>query len=70
MLLVYTDGVPEALDESSQLFTNERFLAVLRNKVPSSSRGLVADVEQAVAAFVGGAERSDDVTLMVLHRRP
>jgi hypothetical protein len=31
---------------------------------------LVADVEQAVAAFVGGAERSDDVTLMVLHRRP
>jgi sigma-B regulation protein RsbU (phosphoserine phosphatase) len=70
MLLVYTDGVPEALDESCQLFTNERFLAVLRNKVPSSSRGLVADVEQAVAAFVGGAERSDDVTLMVLHRRP
>jgi serine phosphatase RsbU (regulator of sigma subunit) len=70
VLLVYTDGVPEALDESRQLFTNERFLAVLRDKVPSSSRGLVADVEQAVAAFVCGAERSDDVTLMALHRRP
>ena len=69
MLLVYTDGVPEALDEARRLFTNERFLSVLRGKVPSSSRALVAEVEQAVVAFVGGAERSDDVTLMALHRR-
>jgi len=68
-LLVYTDGVPEALDESRQLFTNERFLSVLRPAVPSSSRGLVGEVEKALAAFVGGAERSDDVTLMALVRR-
>lgn len=68
-LLVYTDGVPEALDESRQLFTNERFLSVLRSNIPSSSRSLVAGVEEAVAAFVGEAERSDDITLMALHRR-
>ncbi|MFM7376482.1 MAG: PP2C family protein-serine/threonine phosphatase, partial [Chthoniobacterales bacterium] len=68
-LLVYTDGVPEALDESRQLFTNERFLSVLRPAVPSSSRGLVGEVEKALAAFVGQAERSDDVTLMALVRR-
>jgi len=69
-LLVYTDGVPEALDESRQLFTNERFLSVLRPAVPVASRELVADVEKAVADFVGEAERSDDITLMALHRRP
>lgn len=68
-LLVYTDGVPEALDESRQLFTNERFLSALRPVVPSSSRGLVREVEKALAAFVGEAERSDDVTLMALVRR-
>ena len=68
-LLVYTDGVPEALDESRQLFTNERFLSVLRLAVPSSSRGLVGEAERALAAFVGEAERSDDVTLMALVRR-
>lgn len=68
-LLVYTDGVPEALNESRELFTNERFLSVLRPAAPSSSRSLVAEVEKAVAAFIGDAERSDDVTLMALLRR-
>lgn len=68
-LLVYTDGVPEALDESSRLFSNERLLAVLRGAVPTSSKTLVAELEGAVAAFVGEAERSDDITVMALHRR-
>lgn len=68
-LLVYTDGVPEALDESNRLFTNERFLSVLRPVFSFSSRSLVGDVENALAAFVGEAERSDDVTLMALVRR-
>ena len=68
-LLVYTDGVPEALDESRRLFTSDRFLSVLRSAVPSSSRRLVVEVEEALAAFVGEAERSDDVTLMALRRR-
>jgi len=68
-LLVYTDGVPEAMDEARQLFTNERFLSVLRRADPSSSRSLVAGVEKAVAEIVRGAERNDDITLMALHRR-
>ncbi len=68
-LLVYTDGVPEALDASRELFTNERFLAALREIDASSPQGLVAGVDRAVAAFVGDAERSDDITLMALHRR-
>lgn len=69
VLLVYTDGVPEAMDESRRLFTSERFLSVLRPPVPSSSRELVEHVGGALADFVGGAEWSDDVTLMALRRR-
>jgi putative methionine-R-sulfoxide reductase with GAF domain len=69
VLLVYTDGVPEALDEAHRLFTNERFLAMLRGVVLSTSRSLVGDVEKSLADFVGEAERSDDVTLMALTRR-
>lgn len=68
-LLVYTDGVPEALDEGGQLFGNQRFLSVLQAAAPAPSSTLVAEVEQAVTAFVRGAERSDDITLMALHRR-
>lgn len=68
-LVVYTDGVPEALDESRGFFGNERLLSVLRSAVPTSSGNLVGEVEVAVAAFVGQAERSDDITLMALHRR-
>jgi sigma-B regulation protein RsbU (phosphoserine phosphatase) len=68
-LLVYTDGVPEALDESHQFYSNERFLSGLRTVDASSPRKLVSEVERVLAAFVGAAERSDDVTLMALHRR-
>lgn len=69
-LLVYTDGVSEAMDSAQRLFGNKQLLSVLRKTPPTSSRALVREVENAVEAFVGDAERSDDITLMALRRRP
>lgn len=67
-LVVYTDGISEAMDEKGALFTNARLLESLSGTCGSA--GEVADaVLRAVEKHVGAAERSDDITLLVLRRR-
>ncbi|MDZ4798630.1 MAG: GAF domain-containing SpoIIE family protein phosphatase [Bryobacteraceae bacterium] len=66
-LVLYTDGVNEALDNDSQLFHVNRMDTTLRryvDGVPASTivRALVDDV----AAFVGSAPQSDDLTIVTL----
>lgn len=69
-LFVYTDGVTEALDESQRLFTDERLVSALRVADASSSQSLIGGITRKIGDFVGGAERSDDVTMLALLRRP
>lgn len=65
-LVLYTDGVSEAMNETDQEFTDQRVLdSVGRHAakpVGEILEGLVADV----AGFVGGAPQSDDLTCIVL----
>ena len=68
-LILYTDGVTEAFDETDALYGEERMdrcLSALPAEAPAAEvvRGLVADV----AAFSGAREQSDDITLLVLRR--
>ncbi len=69
ILMVYTDGVPEAMNERDELFTNGRLLAMAESCGETSSREVADSVAGAVADHVGRAEPSDDVTIMVLRRR-
>lgn len=65
-LLLYTDGVSEATDESGAFFTLERLVDVLA-KTPAGSTAEVADtVLKAVKAFAGRAPQSDDITVMAV----
>ena len=67
-LLLYTDGLTEACDESGQPYGAERLAQVLHERRalrPSSlARACLADLH----AFLDGAPRTDDLTLMVLRR--
>jgi sigma-B regulation protein RsbU (phosphoserine phosphatase) len=67
-LIVYTDGVTEALDESGELFSNERLLRELSPPGMDSAAAVAARVAAAVAQHAGEAERSDDITILVLRR--
>jgi len=65
-LVLYTDGVSEATDESGAFFTLERLVDVLA-KTPAGSAAEVADtVLKAVKAFAGRAPQSDDITVMAV----
>jgi serine phosphatase RsbU (regulator of sigma subunit)/CHASE3 domain sensor protein len=66
-LLLHTDGVTEALGDDRQRFGDARFVDVLRHADVSDPKQLVGAVLAGVASFCVGS-RTDDITLVALHR--
>jgi sigma-B regulation protein RsbU (phosphoserine phosphatase) len=66
-LFLYTDGLTEATRSDGELFQEERVLTQLANLGENrSAERLVADMTAAVNRFIGDAEQSDDLTMLVL----
>jgi hypothetical protein len=68
-LVVYSDGVSEAMNEAGELFGDDRLEQVVARAAGLSVDSLGQCVLDAVAAFVGDASPHDDLSLMVLKRR-
>jgi len=67
-LLVYTDGVTEAMNRGRDLFGEERLLEALAQRASLSAEKLTECVVEKVENFVQEAERSDDITLLAIKR--
>src|SRR5436305_11037782 len=66
-LVLYTDGITEAMDVEHHLFGAERIQTLLDRSAPGiTAQALSKALLGGVAAFVGGAHQSDDITLLVL----
>ena len=63
-LCVVTDGVTEAMNARGELYGSVRLLSVLRDLESAAPDALIAAVRDDVRRFAGGAEQSDDVTLL------
>jgi len=68
-MILYTDGVVEALSPGGMFYGEERLLDVIRAHRGSSAREILSTVLDSVAAFVGDNPPSDDLTLMVVRRQ-
>ena len=64
VLFVYTDGVPEAMNEANEQYGTERMLNTLNSDTEGSMTDLLADVKDDIEVFVGDAEQFDDITMM------
>lgn len=69
VLVLYTDGITEAMNPAHELFTDGRLLECLNTAEAGSSAQVVEAIESAVRAFVTGAPPSDDLTLVVMRYR-
>jgi sigma-B regulation protein RsbU (phosphoserine phosphatase) len=66
-LVIYTDGVTEAINREEEFFSDGRLEDLLRNTGNiHSARDLVQSISGAVHAFAAGAVQSDDITLLVI----
>ena len=65
-LFLYTDGITEAENSSHEQFGDERVLDFFNTRPYDSAKQTVDLMNAAVAAFVGDAEPSDDLTMLCL----
>ena len=65
LLLLYTDGVTEAMNAQSQLFGEERTLEIVRRH-PQGQGSLVKAVLQQIRLFENGTAQADDITCVTV----
>ncbi len=66
VLVMYTDGVTEAVDENKDMFSEERLLAVIQKNHALPAHEMVVAIRRAVESFCGSEPQFDDITIMVL----
>ncbi|MEI6777958.1 MAG: SpoIIE family protein phosphatase [Chloroflexales bacterium] len=67
-LILFTDGITEAMNTAGEPFNDDRLHAVLREGADDASQDLVNLVIRQVDAYADGAPQADDMTLMVVSR--
>lgn len=65
-LLLYTDGVTEAMDPAGQFFGEPRLVHELTRSEDTRPTALVGDLMQSVVDFAGGRDPHDDVTVLAV----
>src|SRR5262249_6333344 len=68
-LILFTDGVVEAFDESGREFGNPRWLDVIKALPPASAQETLLYLMRRVDEFVGATRQSDDITCMVFRAK-
>ncbi|MDZ7637891.1 MAG: PP2C family protein-serine/threonine phosphatase [Bryobacterales bacterium] len=68
VLLLYTDGISEPENEYGEEFGEDRLHALLLENGNKDARELADVVVQAVRDWVGEAEQSDDITLLIVKK--
>lgn len=66
VILVYTDGVTEAIDQKGDWYTVDRLSGFLEGEKLSAPSVMVSAVADDVKRFKGKAQQADDITLICL----
>ncbi len=66
LLLLFTDGVTEAINGSGELFSDARLIDALRETGVKPVAEIVHHIVEAVNGFAAGAPQEDDITVLAL----
>jgi serine/threonine protein phosphatase PrpC len=69
MLLLYTDGLTEAMNSNRLFYEERRLNRVAEGHGPESPEGLVREVLRSVRNFADSEPQSDDITMLALSFR-
>jgi serine phosphatase RsbU (regulator of sigma subunit) len=65
ILVVYSDGLPDAQNPQEEMFSEERLLQIIRQEAPSGSRALEQKILKAIEDFTQGTPQTDDITFVI-----
>jgi serine phosphatase RsbU (regulator of sigma subunit) len=66
LLVIFTDGLLEAVNDADQEFGEPRILEVLKSSDEAGAQATLKNLLSAVDAFVGHARQHDDITCLLL----
>lgn len=65
-IFLYTDGVTEAMDAEQTLYSDERLIRNALSISGKSPQEIVHALDESIKTFTGGAEQSDDITMLAM----
>ncbi len=66
VLVLYTDGIVEALSESETFYGSKRLNKMIQRHAGKSAKEILDLLAQDVNSFIGNAKQHDDMTIMVI----
>lgn len=69
MLVLYTDGITEARNRAGEMFGDERFLALVKEKGSLPLPEFREEVSKAVAEFTSGITLADDIAFLAIKKK-
>jgi len=66
ILVLYTDGITEAMNAKRELYGEERFLAAIRQHGKLPVGEFVKSIKEDIQGFTGGYEQNDDITFVAI----
>jgi sigma-B regulation protein RsbU (phosphoserine phosphatase) len=66
VLVLYTDGISEAMNSESKEFSEEALETVIKKNVHLSAQEIISEVRLAVEKHTKDTPQSDDITLLIL----
>jgi sigma-B regulation protein RsbU (phosphoserine phosphatase) len=65
LLVMYTDGVTEAVNLRDEAFGQERLTAAIKRAHQSAPQGVVQEIREVLETFGGGKPLADDATVVI-----
>ncbi|MCX7798381.1 MAG: PP2C family protein-serine/threonine phosphatase [Melioribacter sp.] len=66
VIILYTDGITEAMNKNFEEYTDERFEQLVLNNSLYEPNTILEQIRKSVEEFINGAEQSDDITCIVM----
>jgi len=66
VIVIYSDGISEALDENAEMFGLERLTSAVERFGYQDAKGVFESLTKILSDFMGKAPQRDDVTLIVI----
>jgi serine phosphatase RsbU (regulator of sigma subunit)/pSer/pThr/pTyr-binding forkhead associated (FHA) protein len=68
VMIVYSDGVTESVNERDDEFGEQRLIEVMQKNRTRTAAGIRDRIDEALTRFVGKAKSVDDLTLVIVKR--
>ena len=69
ILLIYTDGITEAMNAKRELFGEERLIKIFRDSGHLRVKPFVEQIKEEILSFTEGFPQSDDITLVAIREK-